>query len=40
MSDVEEELPDLGPTNSDKKVYNEHAETGSFLPENYGTKKR
>ena len=31
-SDVNE-LPDLGPMNSDENVYNEHAEIGSFLQE-------
>ena len=37
---MEEELPDLDPTNSDENVYNEHTEIRSFVPEKYGTEKQ
>ena len=37
-SDVNE-LPDLGPMNSDENVYNEHTEMGSFLPGNLNSNK-
>ena len=33
------ELPDLGPMKSDKNVYKEDTEMGSFLPENLNSNK-